>query len=344
MYSKLTSAKKRKSDQETPAKTRRPSAISDSDEAEMIEGPSRNGPFALAKKPSRGPRPKNDPMVLGGQNLGRHLVVLRPRLHQMEFFDFLTYQSIEKSRISNDDKGLPRNFSDVGVAGYPWNIEADAEALYLKWSLGILDPHLLRGIRSEKSTVSSTIKRMSHSLGKDDAARRNCNVSGANDLINGQWWLMQICAVRDGAHGEIEAGIRNQPNEGAFSVVLSRGGYKDKDEGDSILYCGTSGSEAGFSSGTGHLKCIDLKTPVRVLRSSALPKSNRYRPTKGLRYDGPYDVVGYQLLDAKAHMHRFSLKMQEGQGPIRYQGVEARPSAEELAEYLKIRELLELTT
>ena len=87
-----------------------------------------------------------------------------------------------------------------------------------------------------------------------------------------------------------------------------------------------------------------LGSPVRVLRSSGLPSKNQYRPSKGLRYDGLYTVIDEEILDVATAMHRFSLRRIPGQDPIRCDGVEARPTSEEIAEYVKIRKLIGLTT
>lgn len=50
---------------------------------------------------------------------------------------------------------------------------------------------------------------------------RNSKVVGHNGLTVGQWWPFQICALRDGAHGSMMAGIAGGENEGAFSIVVS---------------------------------------------------------------------------------------------------------------------------
>ncbi len=258
----------------------------------------------------------------------------------MEFYDFLSGALVKKSKVL-EEEGLPAIFKDEEGVGFPWDVKADALALYLRWLSGVIDPHLLRGIHTEQKRGPATAKRTTHKLVKDYPARVSCNYSGAGDLQNGQWWPMQICAMRDGAHGEIEAGIHGQPGKGAFSVLVSSGGYDDKDSGDSVLYCGTSSSEGKPSLGTRHLiESCHRKSPVRVLRSAALPSSNLYRPSKGLRYDGLYDVVSHEVLDQETAMYRFRLQRQADQDPIRYQGVEARPTDEEIAAYTKIRGLL----
>ena len=56
-----------------------------------------------------------------------------------------------------------------------------------------------------------------------DARRslRDCNVIGHNGLTVGQWWPLRVCAIRDGAHGAMMAGIAGGANVGAFSIVVS---------------------------------------------------------------------------------------------------------------------------
>jgi hypothetical protein len=262
----------------------------------------------------------------------------------MEFYDFLTPIIVKKSKVLDDDTGLPQIFNDPDKVGFPWDIKADALAIYLRWLKGVLDPHLLRGIDTERKGTGT--KHTGHKLRKDYLGIVSCNVWGDNNLQNGQWWPLQICAKRDGGHGEIEGGIHGQSGRGAFSVVLSNGGYDDLDDGDRILYCGTSGSEGQPSAGTSRLlETYDSSglRPVRVIRTAKLPKDNPYRPAKGLRYDGLYDVVSYEILHAETAMHRFELRRRPGQDPIRYMGVEARPTDEEIAESVKIRRLLNLT-
>lgn len=278
-------------------------------------------------------------------NLDLLFAKIRQRLHQMEFYPFLSGVIMKKSKVLEEDVGLPQIFDDAKGVHYPWDVKDDANMLWSRWMRGSLDPHLLRGIDSVRKVRAAGKSAISHKLKPDYPDRVSCNAPGGNGLQNGQWWPMQICAMRDGAHGEIEAGIHGQPTKGAFSVVLSSGGYDDLDEGDRILYCGTSGSEGKPTAGTNHLKeTYKLRAPLRVIRSSGLPQSNKYRPTKGLRYDGLYDVVGYEIIDSDTAMHRFELKRRGGQHPIRYEGVEIRPTNEELLEYSKIRHLLGIGT
>ncbi|MCJ1394159.1 hypothetical protein MMC18_007037 [Xylographa bjoerkii] len=285
------------------------------------------------------------------------LAKLRKRLHQAEFFDFLSGVLIKKSRLL-EDGGLPVAFHEEGST-FPWDIKSDSWSLYRRWLGGQLDPHLLVGIESKSKTTASGKSVKSRNLEREYPGGQSANCPGENELINSQWWFvprcfiptlgrltfgddrpLQICALRDGAHGEMEAGIHGQAGKGAYSIVMSSGGYSDVDNGDNITYCGTAGAKMTPTAATILLKeSRDLRSPVRVLRSFALPTSNQYRPAKGLRYDGLYDVISFTILDVETAMHAFRMTRKKGQDPIRYQGAERRPTDEQLAEYARIRQL-----
>ena len=156
-------------------------------------------------------------------------IEIRTKLHEIEFFQCISGVIIKKSRILEDD-GLPRIFDNQDGVEFPFDLRADAKALYLRWIVGDLDSHLLRGITSEKSRLESGMKRTSHKLDKTYPLKRSANVVGDNCLVNGQWWPNRICALRDGAHGEQEAGIHGQIGKGAYSVVVAQGGYADEDK------------------------------------------------------------------------------------------------------------------
>jgi hypothetical protein len=59
-----------------------------------------------------------------------------------------------------------------------------------------------------------------------------------------------------------------------------------------------------------------------------------------VRYDGLYEIVDKELLVEETAMFRFSLHRLKGQDPIRYQGVEVKPTDQELVERMKIRDIL----
>ena len=267
---------------------------------------------------------------------------LRQRIHQMEFYDFLSGALIKKSKIL-EDEGLPTIFESTNGVRYPFDLKADAFALHQRWLVGRLDPHLLAGISTNQKKSSTGKEIKSHSLQRDYHGKLSCNYLGQGNLQNGQWWPLQICAMRDGAHGEVEAGIHGQPQNGAYSIVLSSGGYSDVDDGETIKYCGTSGVHGEATASTKYLQTsLKLGNPVRVLRSAALIAKNPYRPSKGLRYDGLYNVIGCAVIDKDTAMCQFTLIRRPKQHPIRFQGVQQRPTREELAQYAKIRKLLGL--
>ena len=154
---------------------------------------------------------------------------IRTKLHEMEFFRCISGIIIKKSRVLEDD-GLPRIFDNQDGVEFPVDLCADAKALYLRWIVGDLDPHLLRGITTEKGQLESGMKRTSHKLDKKYSLKKSANVVGDNCLVNGQWWPNRICALRDSAHGEQEAGIHGQIGKGTYSVVVAQGGYADEDK------------------------------------------------------------------------------------------------------------------
>lgn len=111
------------------------------------------------------------------------------------------------------------------------------------------------------------------------------------------------------------------------------------DKGDTIEYCGTQGAEGSPSAGTNlMLKAYETHQPVRVLRSSSLPATNTYRPARGIRYDGLYQIIDHEILDEKKAMYRFSLSRVGGQDPIRHSGEGKIPSNAQVVELNKIRE------
>ena len=135
---------------------------------------------------------------------------IRQRLQAMESFPFLSLMLVKKSGLL-EDGGLPLIFENrVRGVSFPSDIRADADILFRKWMSGQIDPHLLRGIMTKAGTGKGEKVHKSHSIEKDFIGKVSCNYVGAGDLVNGQWWALQLCAIRDGAHGEVEAGIHGQ--------------------------------------------------------------------------------------------------------------------------------------
>lgn len=127
---------------------------------------------------------------------------------------------------------------------------------------------------------------------------RDSNVAGNNGLSVGDWWPMQICALRDGAHGARISGIAGSKLNGAFSIVVS-GQYEDldADQGSTLYYSGSQALENTdpdvpvISMYTEAMRLsFQLRRSIRVLRGSRC--RSRYSPSKGLRYDGLYTITG----------------------------------------------------
>lgn len=262
---------------------------------------------------------------------------LRGHLHQAECADFVSKALIQKSKLL-DEKGLPAVMNSA-LNVYPHDIRADCEMLYNRWIIGDVDPHLLRGLQITKK-VKDIKSWTTQSFEANYQWRVSCNYVGHGNLVNGQWWPLQMCAMRDGAHGEIQGGIHGKVGEGAFSVVISGGTYQDIDNGEEVEYCGTAGAKGVASLATKLMtESYSVGNPVRLLRSSKSLKSGVYRPSKGIRYDGLYSITAVTTLDIEKAMYRFSLRRCLGQDPIRYQGVEARPTFEQLKQLDEIYEI-----
>lgn len=284
--------------------------------------------------------------LAAGNNVLKLLNKLRERLHLIEFHDNLCFQLIKDSKLL-EPHGLSKIFggtSGTTTVQFPDDLADDSLVLHQRWSKGLFDAHLLHGIELKNRTQLDDTTFRSRNLEKDYAFKVSAHYIGAGDLVNGQWWPLQICLIRDGAHGEIEAGICGEPGKGVFSIVLGSSGYDNVDEGDVIKYCGTSGSNGNETGNTKlMMEALRLRNPVRVIRSGANSKKKTvYQPARGLRYDGLYEVVEDELLHQATAMHRFKLERLSGQHAIRYHGIEARPTPEELGSYESIRESLGL--
>lgn len=261
-----------------------------------------------------------------------HFQELREHLHSLEVFTPLKQDLIDESKLLGE-KALAA-IMDAPRGFYPSDINTDATALCKKLSSGNLDNSVYRGTKLTKSRAWSCIETYQYGS--------KANFAGEGNLHNGQWWPNQICTLRDGAHGQIEAGIHYlEPEAEAVSIVLSGNPkYKDVDNGDYIEYWSTEGLEGRSSKPTrGLLKSYKEKTPIRVLRSSGLPATNKYRPEKGYRYDGLYRITDYNLADKTTQQYKFEFKRLPIQTPIRFEGVAKRPTKHEIQAYNRERDL-----
>ncbi|KAK7540150.1 hypothetical protein IWX49DRAFT_203079 [Phyllosticta citricarpa] len=265
---------------------------------------------------------------------------IRRELHQLPFLE-VTAVAVRKAQMLHVETGLPQLFESEYSKGvdYPWDIQADAFELYNRWCLRIFSTDLLRGIvKSQKAHNRSTDRIEPGFPGKSGAA-----YYGQGDLVNGQWWPTQLCTVRDGAHGSTQGGIYSVKDKAAFSIIVSGGSqYNDRDEGQELWYSGTNSTDGKYTENTQSLiLSVEDKKPVRVIRSHNIhKKSSKFRPARGFRYDGLYDVVDFKVVDESKKACLFHMVRRPGQDPIRAEGKSMRPTQEEIAEYDKIKKML----
>lgn len=280
------------------------------------------------------------------------LDTIREYLHKFEHQEGIDQLIMRDSRLLTEESGLPRLFlARHDGFRFPFDIILDAKALYHKWSIQDFDPDIMRGILSKRNRLPSGGKSKSNAIRKDYTHRKSSTYWGPGDLVSGQWWPLLIAALRDGAHGDTQAGISGVKGQGATSVIMT-GAHKyrgedgaginecDKDEGDTVRYRGSDPKEGKdcMSDDTALLyDNVRLRKPVRLLRSHQL--NNLYSPAKGFRYDGVYDVVNGSHLPSKSHHHIFELRRQPNQDPIRYQGIGKRPTPEDLEAYQRHKDL-----
>ncbi|GAB7351686.1 hypothetical protein MBLNU459_g2281t1 [Dothideomycetes sp. NU459] len=246
----------------------------------------------------------------------------------------VTAEVVRNNFMLHEETGLPAIFSRLYSKGvqYQFYHIADAWELYALWFRQIFDPDLFRGVVVGRK-ANGKLGRLSTADRLDPAyqLRLKGDYFGNQTLSNGQWWPRQICCVRDGAHNSMQGGISGKVGEGAFSCILA-GGYKyDIDEGDRIWYCGTDSTDGEVSANTQRLiESVTSQQPVRIIRSSG-GHNKVISPKEGYRYDGLYNVRGYEILDRAKQRHRFELVRQAGQDPIRCSGPGVRPTTHELA-------------
>jgi hypothetical protein len=256
-------------------------------------------------------------------------------LHELEFLKVKS-SFIAQKRLLDDDRGLPQIFTPEYSGGvrFPLYIQDDAKLLWTRWYNQNFEQNLFIGIQN--MLKSKTAKGKGPSI--DPKFKKDWRYFGDHGLVNGQWWGSQLCAVRDGAHGSPQGGIAGVNGKGATSIVLSGDMYKttDRDEGVQVWYSGTKSTPNAPEPTANTQLLIDSiasNCPVRVMRSSNLPNTNHFRPAKGFRYDGLYEVLDSQLVDLSAQHRLFHLQRLSGQTPIRWNGAEARPTKHEMDEY-----------
>jgi SAD/SRA domain len=169
--------------------------------------------------------------------------------------------------------------------------------------------------------------------------KKDARVYGHNGLQVGDWWPLQIAALRDGAHGARMGGIAGDEGHGAYSIVVS-GQYSelDQDYGTTLYYSGSGSSDNTKNTppDTRASRCLasSIRTGnlVRVLRAAGGSGS---APAIGIRYDGLYRVVEKKTLTNKHNgaYWQFKLVRQDDQPPMNF--VHPTPSEQQSTEYIK---------
>ena len=175
-----------------------------------------------------------------------------------------------------------------------------------------------RGIDIKRSATGRHIRVV------NKAAQRRSDIFGHNGLRVGSWWPMQLCALRDGAHGSKMGGIAGKKEKGAYSIVISGGGdgdYDDRDLGDVVWYSGSGDSRKEdqplTNANQALIRSFSTQLPVRVIRSARAHSD--FAPSDGFRYDGLYKVAWYGQVNGP-HGHqiwRFKMVRLPDQPPIR---------------------------
>lgn len=158
--------------------------------------------------------------------------ILRHHIQKLEYFENVNELLIDRSHVLKEE-GLPRIYSSGNKHYFPEDIIVDAKRLVRRWAAGHFDASIDRGIKHEKLDLGQGKTRWSHSLkivGNGVHNHRAADFQGHNGLDNGQWWYSRLAALRDGAHGEAEAGIFGATT--ALAIALSATGYANIDNGD----------------------------------------------------------------------------------------------------------------
>jgi len=184
------------------------------------------------------------------------------------------------------------------------------------------------------------------------------DVIGRNGLQVGQWWPLRICALRDGAHGAMQAGIAGGATEGTYSIVVSSevpahtnidtllilvtDAYEgmDKDEGNVIIYSGSNSHDNEdpknpvLTHATNGMRlAFKKRRPIRVIRTAGSPWKGA--PRVGLRYDGLYTILEEKSLKNRnggAYL-AFKLVRDAGQPEI----ITSRPDVAEKKTYDRLK-------
>ncbi|KAF8250033.1 hypothetical protein K440DRAFT_620472 [Wilcoxina mikolae CBS 423.85] len=288
---------------------------------------------------------------------------MRNALH---LIPFLPVNALHRNTVTSVLKHL-RESSNLQI---PSDILLDATYILNRWLHNDdFDPDLLRGINKTKR-IATRLDANGNPRGKKTVTsssleegyrwRKNPRIRGHNDLVIGQWWPLQICCLRDGAHGVLEGGIAADSDGITVSIIISGGTkspnltYEDEDLLNTIHYCGTRGDKAtpdpdakqpqpGIPSNAtkSMIRALETRKEVRVIRSSKSREKGvqNYAPAEGFRYDGLYQVVARECLDVEHAMWRFRLERCAGQPEVRWCGEGVKPTSEERHRWGDVKDL-----
>ncbi|RMY58845.1 hypothetical protein D0865_02388 [Hortaea werneckii] len=273
-----------------------------------------------------------------GAGLRTQFETLSYYLHKAPFMQ-VTEQLLRDNRVLHKQDGLQQIFDPEYMAGVPYPdwLQADARELYNKWRNKNFETNMFWGLEAGRAATRHAEGRAT-TIDWNAVNRVSCDHHGNESIVNGQWWPLQLCLLRDGAHGQSQQGIHGKKGHGAFSCVIAGGlapdnqPYPNIDKGDTVYYCGTDSNDGSVTEGTSRLiESKESGKPIRLIRSHKL--KNEYAPEKGFRYDGLYTIVDFEMLDrpnSKRQRHRFKMVRIPGQPPMRGTGDGKRPTKEEL--------------
>ncbi|KAI7203740.1 hypothetical protein D0869_01875 [Hortaea werneckii] len=273
-----------------------------------------------------------------GAGLRTQFETLSYYLHKAPFMQ-VTAQLLRDNRVLHKQDGLQQIFDPEYMAGVPYPdwLQADARELYNKWRNKNFETNMFWGLEAGRAATRHAEGRAT-TIDWNAVNRVSCDHHGNESIVNGQWWPLQLCLLRDGAHGQSQQGIHGKKGHGAFSCVIAGGlapdnqPYPNIDEGGAVYYCGTDSNDGSVTEGTSRLiESKESGKPIRLIRSHNL--KNEYAPEKGFRYDGLYTIVDFEMLDppnSKRQRHRFKMVRIPGQPPMRGTGDGKRPTMEEL--------------
>jgi len=133
-----------------------------------------------------------------------------------------------------------------------------------------------------------------------------------------------------GLHNRMFAGISGTIQDGAYSIVISKGYEDDEDCGEFISYTGTGGRPESFSSSGPQTSdqtfdhhdnmvlkiSTETQRPVRVIRGPN--EGSMYAPVSGFRFDGLYRVEKAYMRKGRSGFAicKYELRRLPGQPPL----------------------------